>query len=97
MTIPEFVILLVVAGICGSVARAIAGYTHGGCLVSVALGLIGAMLGTWLARTLALPEFFTVVIGDRGFPIVWSIVGAALFVAILGVLTSRRSPPPRAL
>jgi uncharacterized membrane protein YeaQ/YmgE (transglycosylase-associated protein family) len=97
MTILEFIILLVVAAICGSLAQAITGYTHGGCLVSAALGLIGAMLGTWLARTLALPEFFTVVIGGHAFPIVWSIVGAALFVAILGLLRSRRSLPPGAL
>jgi uncharacterized membrane protein YeaQ/YmgE (transglycosylase-associated protein family) len=92
MTISEFIILLVVAGMCGSLAQAIAGYTHGGCLVSVALGLIGAMLGTWLARTLALPEFFALVIGGHVFPIVWSIVGAALFVALLGLLRARRSP-----
>ncbi len=92
MTLADFLILLLVAGICGSLAQGIVGYSHGGCLVSVALGLVGAMLGTWLARILRLPEIFTVVIGDHAFPIVWSILGAAIFVAILGLLTSRRTP-----
>jgi uncharacterized membrane protein YeaQ/YmgE (transglycosylase-associated protein family) len=86
----EFLILLVIAGICGSLAQALAGYTHGGCLVSIALGFIGALLGSWLARLLRLPDIFTV----NGFPVVWSIIGAALFVALLGMLTVRRRLPP---
>lgn len=94
MTIGEFLILLVVAGICGSLAQAMVGYSHGGCLVSIALGFIGALLGTWLARLAGLPEFLTLRIGDQGFPVIWSIIGAALFVAVLAFLRSRRSPVP---
>ena len=56
------------------------------------LGFIGALLGLWLARLLGLPELLTVLVGDRGFPVIWSIIGAALFVAVLGFFTSRRSP-----
>jgi uncharacterized membrane protein YeaQ/YmgE (transglycosylase-associated protein family) len=94
MTLIEFLALLVVAGICGAIAQAIAGYSHGGCLVSIALGFIGALLGTWLARWAGLPELFTVKIGNRSYPIIWSIIGAALFVAVLALLTSRRHLPP---
>ncbi len=90
MTLLDFIILLVIAGVCGSLGQAITGYSSGGCLVSVALGLVGAVLGTWLARTLRLPEIFTIVVGDHSFPIVWSILGAAIFVAVLGMMTSRR-------
>jgi len=93
MTILEFLILLLVAGICGSLARALVGYSHGGCLVSVALGLIGALLGTWLARALGLPELLSLQLGGETFPVLWSIIGAALFVAVLGFLTPRRLPP----
>jgi uncharacterized membrane protein YeaQ/YmgE (transglycosylase-associated protein family) len=87
----EFLILLVVAGICGSLAQSIAGYSHGGCLVSIALGFIGALLGTWLARLAGLPELFTIQLGGREFPIIWSIIGAALFSAVLGVFSRPRA------
>lgn len=85
----EFLILLVVAGICGSIAQALVGYSHGGCLVSIALGFIGALLGTWLARLMKLPDLLTVQFGDQPFPIVWSIIGAALFAAVLSLITRR--------
>lgn len=86
----DFLILLLVAGVCGAVGQAIAGYSHAGCLGSIALGFIGALLGMWIARAMGLPEFFAVHIGDgTNFPIIWSIIGAALFVAILGLLSHR--------
>ena len=90
MTVLDFVILLVVAGICGSLGQAITGYSRGGCLVSVALGFIGAVIGLWLARRMGLPEFFPVRIGNTSFPIVWSIIGSSLFVAVITLLTRRR-------
>jgi uncharacterized membrane protein YeaQ/YmgE (transglycosylase-associated protein family) len=70
---------------------AITGYSRGGCLMSIALGFIGALLGMWLARTLSLPELFVLHVGDIDFPIVWSIIGSAVFVAVLGFLTNARS------
>jgi uncharacterized membrane protein YeaQ/YmgE (transglycosylase-associated protein family) len=90
MTLLEFLILLAVAGVCGALGQAISGFTRGGCLVSVALGFIGALIGLWLARNLGLPEPLPVEIGGKSFPVIWSIVGAALFVAIIGLLTRRR-------
>ena len=87
MTILDLIILLVVAAICGSLGMAISGYSRGGCLVAIALGFIGALIGAWLARTLSLPELFTLDLGGMQFPIVWSIIGSALFVAILSLLT----------
>jgi uncharacterized membrane protein YeaQ/YmgE (transglycosylase-associated protein family) len=91
MSIVEFLVLLLVAGICGSLAQAIVGYSHGGCLVSIVLGFIGALLGGWLQRTTGLPELFIVQIGGRPFPVIWSIIGAALFVAVLSLVAGRRS------
>ena len=92
MTLLEFLVLLFVAGVCGSIGQALAGYSHGGCLVAIALGFIGALFGVWIARSLHLPELFTVSIGGSGFPILWSIVGSALFVAVIGLMTKRRVP-----
>jgi uncharacterized membrane protein YeaQ/YmgE (transglycosylase-associated protein family) len=86
----DFLILLLVAGFCGAIGQAIAGYTRGGCLASIALGFIGALLGVWLARVMGLPELFAVTIGDEAtFPIIWSIIGAALFVAVVHLFTGR--------
>jgi len=90
MTVLDFLLLLLIAGICGSLAQAIAGYSHGGCLVAIVLGFIGALLGSWLARALKLPEPFMVQLGGHDFPVIWSIVGAALFSAILSVFTRPR-------
>jgi uncharacterized membrane protein YeaQ/YmgE (transglycosylase-associated protein family) len=93
MTIIEFLVLLLVAGICGAIAQSIVGYSHGGCLTSIVLGFIGALIGTWLARQLSLPELLEVSAGGHQFPIVWSVIGAALFVALLNLISGRRRAP----
>lgn len=90
MTLLDLLLLLLVAGICGSLGQAIAGYSRGGCLVSIALGFVGALLGMWLARLMGLPELIPVVIGGTSFPIVWSIIGSALFVAVITLITRSR-------
>ncbi len=87
----DLLILLVIAGVCGAIGRAITGFSRGGCLVSIALGFIGALIGLWLARLANLPELWTVKIGNTGFPIIWSIIGSALFVAVIGLITRRKS------
>ena len=87
----QLLVLLLVAGVCGSLGQAIGGYSHGGCLVSIALGFIGALLGTWLAGRLGLPELLTIPAGGMKFPIVWSIIGAALFVALINLVSRRRT------
>ena len=90
MTVVEFLLLILVAAICGALGQAITGYSRGGCLVAAAVGFVGALLGTWLARMLGLPEIFAVNIGGTDFPIVWSILGSTLFVAVLSLLSRRR-------
>ncbi len=87
MTPLEFLVLLVIAGICGSIAQAIAGVSRGGCLVSIALGFIGALLGAAIARKAGFPGLLVVQIGDKPFPILWSIIGAALFAAVLSLIS----------
>ena len=91
MTLFDLILLLIVAGVCGSVGRAISGYSHGGCLVSIALGFIGALIGMWVARAMNLPELFPVNIGGTHFPVIWSIIGAALFVAVISLISRSRA------
>src|SRR6266480_3565864 len=90
MTILDLIVLLLIAGVCGALGQAISGFSRGGCLVSIALGFVGAVLGMWLARQLGLPELFPIRIGTTSFPIIWSIIGSALFVAVIALLTRSR-------
>lgn len=83
MTLLELFVLLLVAGLCGALGQAIVGSSRGGCVVSIAVGFVGAAIGIWLARTLTLPQLFTVDVGGTAFPLVWSILGSALFVALI--------------
>jgi uncharacterized membrane protein YeaQ/YmgE (transglycosylase-associated protein family) len=90
LTITGLLILLVIAGVCGAIGRAIAGGTPGGFLVSIAVGFVGALLGTFLAHLAHLPELMVITIDRHPFPIIWSIIGAAVFVAIIHLLSGRR-------
>jgi len=86
----NLLVLLIVAGLCGAAGNALAGGSRNGCFLSIALGFIGALLGTWLAGVLGLPEIFTLSLAGAKIPIVWSIIGSALFVAIITLLTRKR-------
>jgi uncharacterized membrane protein YeaQ/YmgE (transglycosylase-associated protein family) len=90
MTLIDLLILLIIAAICGAIGRAIAGGTQGGCLVSIAVGFIGALIGSAIARKLHLPEPFLVRVGGQPFPMLWSIVGGAVVVAVLHLISGRR-------
>jgi uncharacterized membrane protein YeaQ/YmgE (transglycosylase-associated protein family) len=74
-----------VAALCGIVAQSLVGYSVGGCLVSAVVGYVGALIGLWIARHFGLPEFLTVSVGGQPFPIVWSVLGSALVIAILAL------------
>jgi uncharacterized membrane protein YeaQ/YmgE (transglycosylase-associated protein family) len=89
MSLTSLLILLLIAAVCGAVGKAIAGGVRGGLIVSIALGFIGALLGPWFARLLKLPEPFMVTIGGQPFPVLWSIIGAAVFVAIIHLFSRR--------
>ena len=92
MGLLDFLLLLLIAGVCGAVAQAIAGFSRGGLLVAIAVGFIGALVGVWLQRQTGLPELFTIDVDGKQFPIIWSIIGGVLFAVVVGLLTrpSRR-------
>jgi uncharacterized membrane protein YeaQ/YmgE (transglycosylase-associated protein family) len=89
LTVPGLIVLVVIAAICGAVGKALAGGARGGLLVSVALGFIGALLGPWIARRFGLTEPFVLHLSGQTFPILWSIIGAAVFVALLHLMSGR--------
>jgi uncharacterized membrane protein YeaQ/YmgE (transglycosylase-associated protein family) len=90
LTLPGLIVLIVIAAICGAVGTALGGGARGGLIVSIALGFIGALLGPWVAGQLHLSEPFVLHMDGQSFPIVWSIIGAALFVALLHLMSGRR-------
>lgn len=69
MSLLDFLLLLLVAGVCG--------------------GVVGALLGSWLAGALGVGELLALRVGNGSFPIVWSIIGAALFVTTLHLVRPR--------
>ena len=91
MTLLGFLLLLLIAAICGALGQAIAGYSLGGLLVSVVVGVIGAFIGLWVARQFGLPEVFVVTIDGEPFPVLWSIIGSFVFALVVGLLTRRRA------
>ncbi len=89
LTLTGLLVLLVIAGICGAIGRAIGGGTGGSFLVSVAVGFVGALIGMFVAGALHLPEILAVSIDGRPFPIVWSIIGGAILVALVNAVAYR--------
>ncbi len=90
MTLIDIILLLVIAGIAGAIGQAIAGFSRGGCLTSIAVGFIGALIGTWLSRQLSLPGWLTFNIGGTVFPFLWAVIGSIILVIIVNLLTGRR-------
>ena len=94
MSLLSLLILLLIAALAGGIGQAIAGYSLGGCLVSMAVGFIGALIGGWLATQLGLPEMFVIDVGGWDFPLIWAIIGATLFALAIGLATRGRRRVP---
>lgn len=86
MTLIGFLILLLIAAVCGGIGQAIAGYDLGGCLVSIIVGFVGAYIGMWIAGKFALPPIFEISVEGHMFPIVWAVIGSAIFTFIVALL-----------
>ena len=90
MSLIELLVLLIIAGIAGAIAEWIVGFSPGGFLVSIVVGIIGAFIGSWLARQIGLPEFFSITIGGQPFPVVWSILGSVILLAVISMVRRPR-------
>ncbi len=86
MTIIGFLVLLLIAAICGGIGQSLAGYDLGGCFVSIVVGFIGAYIGLWMAAKMKLPHIFEISIEGKPFPVLWAIIGAAVFTLIMALL-----------
>jgi len=86
MTLIGFLVLLLIAAVCGGIGQALAGYDLGGCLVSIIVGFIGAYIGTWIAGKFDLPPIFEITVEGHPFPVVWAVIGSAIFTFIVALL-----------
>ena len=86
MTLIGFLVLLLIAAICGGIGQSLAGYSLGGCLVSIVVGFIGAYIGMWIAGKMGLPEIFSITVEGKPFPVVWAVIGSAVFTLIVALL-----------
>jgi len=89
MSVFSFLVMLLIASITGAVGASLAGRRKTGCLPSIALGFIGAIIGTFIAQELHLPQFWTLTFGGHPFPIIWAVIGSALFVGVLNLFSKR--------
>ena len=56
ISLTGLLVLLIIAGVCGGIGRAIGGGTGGGFFVSIAVGFVGALLGSFVAHYFHLPD-----------------------------------------
>ncbi len=80
-TIPSIVITLLIAALCGAIAQLIVGFTRGGLLAAFVVGIVGALIGQYLASLLRLPNILVVA----GVDIVWTVIGSAILAALLSL------------
>lgn len=85
MTLIGLLLLILVGAICGGIAEALVGYSPGGFLASVAIGFLGALIGSWLAPRVGLPSLLPVTIEGFTIEVVWSVLGAVILLAILSM------------
>lgn len=85
----SFLFLLLIAFITGAVGARLAGRRKLGCLPSLVLGFIGALIGTFIAQKLDLPLLLSIPFGSHAFPVIWAVLGAALFVAFLNLFSRK--------
>jgi uncharacterized membrane protein YeaQ/YmgE (transglycosylase-associated protein family) len=93
MTLTQLLVLLIIAAVCGGIGQSLAGYDLGGCLVSIVVGFVGAYIGMWLAGKFGLPEFFAIKVGGKTFPVIWSVIGSAIFTLIVALIRRGVSGP----
>lgn len=86
-------ILVVIAGICAAIAEFIVGFSPGGLLITVIIGVVGAYLGNalWEQIFTILPlPMLDVRVGTIYISLVWSVLGSALLLLLLSLLRGGR-------
>ncbi len=77
---------IVIGGLAGLIAKALMpGKDPGGCIVTILLGVAGALLAGWLGRLVGWYDA-----SDQGAGFIAAIVGAFIILAIYRIVAGRR-------
>jgi uncharacterized membrane protein YeaQ/YmgE (transglycosylase-associated protein family) len=82
----ELVLIALVAIICGSLAQLTSSYSRGGWVVNLGVAFAGALVGVIVSRLLNAPAIYDIEYRQIDFPVIYSLVGAALFLGAIGFM-----------
>jgi uncharacterized membrane protein YeaQ/YmgE (transglycosylase-associated protein family) len=86
MNSTDFLLILLVAVICGTIAQWTSGYSKGGWIVNLIIGLLGAFAGVVISRLLNAPVIYDVIISGSRFPVIYCVVGSVFLLAGIGFI-----------
>lgn len=92
MDLLQLSILLVIAGICAAIAQWVVGFSPGGFIVSIIVGVVGAYLGTSLANLVRVPPILPIHIGVVSFDLLWAVLGSLLLLLLLYLIRYGSGP-----
>lgn len=84
----SLILWLVIGAIVGWIGASITG-RKAGILASMAIGIVGALIGSWIATAFGSANTSYLSFTWAGF--FWSIIGAVVLSALLNVFNQRRS------
>jgi uncharacterized membrane protein YeaQ/YmgE (transglycosylase-associated protein family) len=85
-------ILLVIAGICAAIAQWVVGFSPGGFIISIIVGVVGAYLGTSFANFLRIPPILLIRVGAVSFDLLWAVFGSLLLLLLLYLIRYGSGP-----
>jgi uncharacterized membrane protein YeaQ/YmgE (transglycosylase-associated protein family) len=95
MGIADIISWIVVGLIAGAIAKFLMpGRDPGGCIITIVIGIVGAVLAGFLAHVLRIAdETKSVSLSDRGFwiKVCFGIVGAVIILAAYRLIAGRRA------
>jgi uncharacterized membrane protein YeaQ/YmgE (transglycosylase-associated protein family) len=93
MDIGDIISWIVVGAIAGVIAKLLMpGKDPGGCIITIVLGIVGAVLAGYLAHLLRISAE-TKTLWDRGFftKVAFGVVGAVIILAVYRLIAGRRT------
>lgn len=95
MGLGDIISWVIVGLIAGAIAKFLMpGKDPGGCIITMIIGIVGAVLAGFLAHLLRIAdETKTVSLNDRGFwmKVAFGIVGAVIILAVYRLIAGRRA------
>lgn len=91
MSIFDFLIMVLIAGLLGVVVARILGLQRAGLLLTTIFGFLGVLLARFLVYKLDFPEPIDIYVRSAGIrvPLLWSIIGGVV-VAIAAAFLTRK-------